>query len=44
MSENKENKLVWETPQLECLDAKLNTNSGINILPIEILNIQGPLS
>ncbi len=37
-----EDKLEWESPQLQCMDAKLHTNSGLVILPIEILTIQGP--
>jgi len=42
MFKNNEDKLEWESPQLQCLDTKLYTNSGIVILPIEILGIQGP--
>lgn len=37
-----EDKLEWEAPHLQCLDTKLHTKSGIVILPIEILGVQGP--
>ncbi len=42
MLENGKEKSNWQTPRLQCLDAKLHTNSGIVILPIEILGVQGP--
>jgi hypothetical protein len=36
------NKQEWEKPQLQCMDIKQNTKSGLVILPIEILTVQGP--
>jgi|GEM_PF-6469335 hypothetical protein len=42
MLKNFEDKLEWEKPQLQSLDTKKHTNSGLTILPIEILGIQGP--
>jgi hypothetical protein len=42
MKEAQSGKLLWETPQLQCLDARKHTESGIVILPIEILGVQGP--
>jgi hypothetical protein len=36
------NKPKWEKPQLEGMDIKQNTKSGIIILPLEILGVQGP--
>ncbi len=38
----REEKLQWESPQLQCFDTKMHTNSGLVILPIEILTVQGP--
>jgi hypothetical protein len=37
-----EDRLEWEVPRLQCLDMKRHTNSGLVILPIEILTVQGP--
>lgn len=42
MSENLTNKMVWETPNLQILNTKQITKSGLVILPIEILTVQGP--
>ncbi len=42
MLDHIDNKVEWESPQLQCMDAKRHTKSGIVILPIEILTVQGP--
>lgn len=42
MIKNTQIKSNWETPTLQSLDTKMHTNSGIVILPIEILGVQGP--
>ncbi len=42
MIKNNEDKLQWESPKLQYLDTKKYTESGLVILPIEILTVQGP--